>query len=196
MVKLNRIYTRTGDAGETGLATGARVRKDDPRVAAYGEVDEVNACVGLARLHAAGDPWLDAALGRIQNELFDLGADLATPARAKDGGALGFEALRVTPDQAARLEREIDAMNAALSALDSFVLPGGSPLAATLHLARTVARRAERSAVTLARTPGEAVSPVAIAYLNRLSDHLFVASRRANHGGSGDVLWRPGATRT
>lgn len=192
MVKLNRIYTRTGDSGDTGLATGERVLKDDARVAAYGEVDETNACLGLARLHATGDAWLDAALGRIQNELFDLGADLATPEREEP---LGFEPLRVTADQVARLEREIDAMNGTMAPLNSFVLPGGSPLAAALHLARTVSRRAERAAVTLARKPGENVSPVAIAYLNRLSDHLFVASRRANGDGAQDVLWVPGATR-
>ncbi|MBW3559401.1 MAG: cob(I)yrinic acid a,c-diamide adenosyltransferase [Proteobacteria bacterium] len=192
MVKLNRIYTRTGDGGDTGLATGERVLKDDARVAAYGEVDETNACLGLARLQAAGDAWLDAALGRIQNELFDLGADLATPERDEP---LGFEPLRVTPDQVARLEREIDFMNEAVSPLNSFVLPGGSPLASALHLARTVSRRAERASVTLSRMPGERVSPTAIAYLNRLSDHLFVASRRANADGAADVLWVPGATR-
>ncbi len=192
MVKLNRIYTRTGDGGDTGLATGERVLKDDARVAAYGEVDETNACLGLARLQAAADAWLDAALGRIQNELFDLGADLATPERDEP---LGFEPLRVTPDQVARLEREIDFMNEAVSPLNSFVLPGGSPLASALHLARTVSRRAERASVTLSRMPGERVSPTAIAYLNRLSDHLFVASRRANADGAADVLWVPGATR-
>ena len=192
MVKLNKIYTRTGDGGDTGLATGERVLKDDARVAAYGEVDETNACLGLARLHAGADAWLDAALGRIQNELFDLGADLATPERDEP---LGYEPLRVTADQVARLEREIDAMNEAMAPLNSFVLPGGSALAAYLHLARTVSRRAERAAVTLWRTPGEKVSPEAIAYLNRLSDHLFVASRRANANGAADVLWVPGATR-
>jgi cob(I)alamin adenosyltransferase len=192
VVKLNRIYTRTGDAGDTGLATGERVLKDDPRVAAYGEVDETNACLGLARLHAGADAWLDAALGRIQNELFDLGADLATPERDEP---LGYEPLRVTPDQVARLEREIDAMNESMAPLNSFVLPGGSALAAYLHLARTVSRRAERATVTLSRTAGERVSPAAVAYLNRLSDHLFVASRRANGDGADDVLWVPGATR-
>jgi cob(I)alamin adenosyltransferase len=192
LVKLNKIYTRTGDAGDTGLATGERVFKDDLRVAAYGDVDELNACMGLARLHSRGDAWLDAALGRIQNELFDLGADLATPERDEP---LPYEPLRVTPDQVLRLEREIDLMNADIAPLNSFVLPGGSPLAAALHLARTVCRRAERAAVTLARAPAETVSPAAIAYLNRLSDHLFVASRRANANGAGDVLWVPGATR-
>lgn len=192
MVKLNRIYTRTGDAGDTGLATGGRVRKDDARVAAYGEVDEANACLGLARLHSAGDGWLHAALGRIQNELFDLGADLATP---ETDAPQGYPALRVTPDQVARLEREIDLMNETMAPLNSFVLPGGSPLAAALHLARTVSRRAERATVTLLRTRGETVSPTAVAYLNRLSDHLFVASRRANGDGAADVLWIPGGTR-
>jgi cob(I)alamin adenosyltransferase len=192
MVKLNKIYTRTGDAGDTGLATGERVQKDDLRVASYGDVDETNACLGLARLHSGGDSWLDAALGRIQNELFDLGADLATPERDEP---LGFEPLRVTADQVARLESEIDSMNEAMQPLNSFVLPGGSALAAALHLARTVSRRAERTAVALTHRPGEKVSPVAIAYLNRLSDHLFVASRRANSNGGADVLWVPGATR-
>lgn len=192
MVKLNRIYTRTGDGGDTGLATGERVLKDDVRVQAYGEVDETNACLGLARLHAGSDAWLDAALSRIQNELFDLGADLATPERDEP---LGFEPLRVTAGQVERLEREIDSMNEAMAPLNSFVLPGGSALAACLHLARTVSRRAERAAVTLSRTPGEKVSLVAVAYLNRVSDHLFVASRRANGNGAADVLWVPGATR-
>jgi cob(I)alamin adenosyltransferase len=192
LVKLNKIYTRTGDAGDTGLATGERVFKDDARVAAYGDVDELNAAVGLAVLHTSEDDWLHAALGRIQNELFDLGADLATPDR---GEPLGYEPLRVTADQVARLEREMDAMNETIAPLNSFVLPGGSPAAAALHLARTICRRAERSAVTLARTPGEVVSPEAVRYLNRLSDHLFVASRRANADGVRDVLWRPGATR-
>lgn len=192
MVKLNKIYTRTGDAGDTGLATGERVQKDDLRVSAYGEVDETNACLGLARLHAGDDPWLDSALGRIQNELFDLGADLATPER---GEPLGYEPLRVTADQVARLESEIDLMNEAIAPLNSFVLPGGSALAAALHLARTVSRRAERTAVALTQRPGETVSREAIAYLNRLSDHLFVASRRANSNGAADVLWVPGATR-
>ena len=192
MVKLNKIYTRTGDAGDTGLATGERVLKDDLRVAAYGEVDEVNACMGLARLHSGDDAWLDAALARIQNELFDLGADLATPEAEEP---LGYEPLRVTEAQVSRLEREIDRMNETMAPLNSFVLPGGSPLAAALHLARTVSRRAERAAVTLSRIPGEVVSPTALAYLNRLSDHLFVASRRANNDGAADVLWVPGGTR-
>ena len=192
MVKLNKIYTRTGDDGETGLATGERVAKDDARVAAYGDVDELNAALGLAVQHTAADEWLHAALGRIQNELFDLGADLATPERDEP---LGYEPLRVTAEQVARLEREMDAMNETIASLNSFVLPGGSAGAAALHLARTICRRAERSAVTLQRTPGEKVSAEAIRYLNRLSDHLFVASRRANGDGARDVLWRPGATR-
>ena len=188
MVKLNKIYTRTGDAGETGLVTGRRVGKDALRVASYGEVDETNACLGLARLHTGGDAWLDAALARIQNELFDLGADLATPDEP-----LPYTPLRITEGQVRRLETEIDAMNADLGPLDSFVLPAGSPAAAALHLARTVSRRAERTAVALGRE--EAVNPQALAYLNRLSDHLFVASRRANAGAGGDVLWTPGGTR-
>jgi cob(I)alamin adenosyltransferase len=189
VVRLTRIYTRTGDQGLTRLATGEQVAKTDPRVAAYGEVDETNACLGLARLHCAADPELDAILARIQNDLFDLGADLATP----DKPDLGWEPLRITADQVARLEREIDAMNADLAPLDSFVLPGGSALAAHLHLARTVCRRAERQAVALAGAA--AVNAEAVKYLNRLSDLLFVASRRANGGGAGDVLWKPGATR-
>ena len=164
--------------------------KHDLRVAAYGDVDETNACVGLARLHTAADAWLDAALARIQNELFDLGADLATPDEP-----LPYEPLRITEGQVRRLEAEIDEMNASLEPLNSFVLPAGAPAAAALHLARTVSRRAERTAVALARTPGEAVSAPALAYLNRLSDHFFVAARRANAAGAGDVLWTPGGTR-
>ena len=191
MVKLNKIYTRTGDAGDTGLVTGRRVAKHDLRVASYGEVDETNACIGLARLQLGGDAWLDAAMARIQNELFDLGADLATPDEP-----LPYEPLRITEGQVRRLEAEIDEINADLAPLNSFVLPGGAPAAAALHLARTVCRRAERTAVALARTPGEGVGPPALAYLNRLSDLLFVASRRVNANGAGDVLWTPGATRT
>lgn len=190
MVRLTRIYTRTGDGGETGLATGARVRKTDPRVAAYGDVDEANACLGLVRQHTAGEPQFDAILARIQNELFDLGADLATPQE----GVKGWEPLRITEAQVFRLERELDWLNQDLSPLDSFVLPGGSPAAAALHLARTVTRRAERSAIALIDA-GEEVTPAAVKYLNRLSDLLFVASRWANARGAGDVLWRPGATR-
>ncbi|CAN5325751.1 cob(I)yrinic acid a,c-diamide adenosyltransferase [soil metagenome] len=190
MVVLNKIYTRTGDAGSTGLASGARVSKSNPRVEAYGTVDELNATIGLARLHAAETTDIDAMLGRIQNELFDLGADLATPLDPLPA----WEALRIVASQVDRLEVEIDAMNAELSALDSFILPGGSPLAAHLHLARTVSRRAERDAIRLVET-GAAVTPEAMRYLNRLSDHLFVAARRANANGTADVKWVPGATR-
>ena len=192
MVTLNKIYTRTGDGGKTRLATGEPLPKDDPRVAAYGTVDETNACLGLARLHAMADPHLDVILERIQNDLFDLGADLATPERDKP---LGFEPLRITTGQVERLEREIDDLNADLSPLASFVLPAGTALSAHLHLARTVCRRAERETVTLAALPDERVSPEAIKYLNRLSDLLFVAARRANDRGKADVLWKPGASR-
>ena len=191
MVALNRIYTRTGDTGTTGLASGERRKKHDLRVEAYGTVDETNACVGLARLHTEGE--VDAMLSRIQNELFDLGADLATPETEKP---LPYEPLRILDAQVERLEREIDRLNEALSPLRSFVLPGGSPAAAALHLARTVCRRAERLVVALAEKPGEAVSPAAIKYLNRLSDFLFVASRYVNDRGGGDVLWVPGKTRS
>ena len=192
MVKLNRIYTRTGDDGSTGLAAGPRRLKSDLRVEAFGAVDEANACVGLARLHTAALPELDAMLARIQNDLFDLGADLATP---DTGEALPYEPLRVVEAQVTRLEREIDALNAALSPLKSFVLPGGTPAAAALHLARTVCRRAERVAVALSRRDGEPVSPAALKYLNRLSDLLFVAARFVNDKGAADVLWVPGQNR-
>jgi len=192
MVTLNRIYTRAGDKGRTRLATGEPVPKYDTRVSAYGSVDEANATIGLARLQCGGDSWLDGVLARIQNEMFDLGADLATPERDEP---LGYEPLRVTAAQVERLEQDIDEMNARLEPLTSFVLPAGSPLACALHLARTVTRRAERDAVRLADTDGEAVSPEAVRYLNRLSDLLFVAARRANDDGRADVLWRPGATR-
>jgi cob(I)alamin adenosyltransferase len=191
MVSLTRIYTRVGDDGRTALVNGERRRKDDLRIEAYGTVDETNACLGLARLHTAGDPDLDAMLARIQNDLFDLGADLATP----EAEAKGRADLRVVQHQVDRLEREIDAMNEGLAPLRSFVLPGGTPAAAHLHLARTVCRRAERVAVALSEKPGEAVSSVAIKYLNRLSDHLFVASRHANARGAADVLWVPGQNR-
>ena len=191
MVTLNRIYTRTGDAGRTRLASGAPVMKFDARVSAYGEVDETNACIGLARLHTGDDPLLDAMLARIQNDLFDLGADLATPDRGEAGGP----ALRIVEAQVDRLEQEIDQLNAELSALTSFILPGGSPAAAALHLARTVCRRAERCAVRLAQAEGEIVGEPALKYLNRLSDLLFVAARWANDKGAADVLWTPGATR-
>ena len=191
MVKLNRIYTRTGDRGDTGLTTGERVRKSSLRVAAYGDVDETNACVGLVRQHTGADRVLDAMLARIQNDLFDLGADLSTPQR----GVKGFEPLRVTQGQVDRLEREIDLLNGELAPLTSFVLPGGSAAAAALHQARTVCRRAERLAVELADAPDEDVSAQAVKYLNRLSDLLFVMARWANDKGASDVLWRPGATR-
>ena len=192
MVRLTRIYTRTGDHGDTGLASGERVRKSALRVEAYGAVDEANSALGLARLSTVGDEVLDPMLGRIQNELFDLGADLATPTR---GEKPGVNALRIIEGQVERLEGEIDRLNQDLAPLSSFVLPGGSPAAAALHLARTSCRRAERVAVALADAePGE-VSQLALNYLNRLSDLLFVAARWANGRGAGDVLWTPGATR-
>jgi cob(I)alamin adenosyltransferase len=190
MVTLNRIYTRTGDKGDTALGSGVRVPKTDLRVAAYGTVDEANAVVGLARLHADGA--VDAMLGRIQNDLFDLGADLAVP----DTGDAGPDApprLRVTQAQVDRLESEIDGLNQALSPRRSFILPGGSPCAAYLHLARTVVRRAEREVVALAAR--EAINLPALRYLNRLSDLLFVLARHANDDGARDVLWVPGANR-
>lgn len=190
MVVLNRIYTRTGDAGETALGNGARVAKHSLRVAAYGTVDETNATVGLARLHADGET--NAALARLQNDLFDLGADLCRPDMANDSEA-EYPPLRITAAQVERLESEIDAMNGGLKPLRSFVLPGGTPLAAHLHLCRTVSRRAERLAVELARA--EEVNPHALRYLNRLSDWFFVAARVANGNGAGDVLWVPGANR-
>ncbi|MFC7702964.1 cob(I)yrinic acid a,c-diamide adenosyltransferase [Plastorhodobacter daqingensis] len=190
MVVLNRIYTRTGDTGETALGNGARVAKHDARVEAYGTVDETNATVGLARLHASGD--LDAQLAMIQNDLFDLGADLCRPDMARDHEA-GYVPLRMIATQVDRLEAEIDAMNAALQPLRSFILPGGSALAAHLHLCRTVCRRAERLAVRLAAS--EDVNEHAITYLNRLSDWFFVAGRIANNDGRDDVLWVPGANR-
>ena len=191
MVTLNRIYTRTGDAGTTRLATGETVSKTDPRVEAYGAVDETNACLGMARLHTSGDAEFDALLGRIQNELFDLGADLATPPKPDEAEGA---ALRILESQVTRLEREIDAMNARLPPLKSFILPGGTPAAAALHLARTVCRRAERDAVRLVET-GAAVSPPARRYLTRLSDLLFVAARVANDAGAAEVFWQAGATR-
>lgn len=191
MVTLNRIYTRTGDAGTTRLATGATVSKSDLRVETYGAVDETNACLGLARIHTAADTELDAMLARIQNELFDLGADLSTPARPDEvEGAM----LRILESQVERLEREIDAMNDALPDLKSFVLPGGTPAAAALHLARTICRRAEREAVRLVEA-GEPVCGPALRYLNRLSDFLFVAARWANGRGDAEVFWVSGATR-
>ena len=194
MVVLNRIYTRTGDAGATRLSTGAPVSKAGLRVSAYGDVDETNATLGLVRLHTADQPELDALLARIQNELFDLGADLATPDRP-GGEPLGWEPLRILDGQVERLEQEIDRLNADLEPLTSFVLPAGSPAASFLHLARTVCRRAERQVVALMADPEEPVSPAALKYLNRLSDLLFVAARWANLWAGGDVLWKPGATR-
>ena len=187
MVQLTRIYTRGGDAGQTSLGDGERVPKHALRVAAYGTVDEANAAVGLARLHAP--PEADAMLERVQNDLFDLGADLCTP----EGGRRAAGALRIVAAQVERLEREIDAMNAELRPLASFVLPGGTACAAYLHLARTVTRRAERLVVEL--SAAEPVNPEAVKFLNRLSDHLFVLARHVNDNGARDVLWRPGANR-
>jgi cob(I)alamin adenosyltransferase len=191
MVVLNRIYTRTGDKGTTALAAGGRRPKHDLRIEAFGTVDETNACIGLVRLHTAGHE-IDAMLGRIQNDLFDLGADLATIETDKP---LPYEPLRMTQAQVDRLEQEIDRLNAELSVLRSFVLPGGTPAAAALHLARTVCRRAERLVVELMEKPDEKVSPESVKYLNRLSDFLFVASRYANDKGALDVLWVPGQNR-
>src|SRR5947208_2764350 len=192
MVVLNRIYTRTGDDGTTALGTGERRSKFDLRIAAYGTVDELNAVIGLARLHTGADAEIDTMLGRIQNDLFDLGADLSTPGKGKGPGG---ERLAILDGQCERLEREIDRLNAALAPLRSFVLPGGNPAAAYLHLARTVAPRAERLIVELAEKPGESVSAAARKYINRLSDLLFVASRYCNDKGARDVLWVPGQNR-
>jgi cob(I)alamin adenosyltransferase len=187
MVKLDVITTRGGDGGETSLGDGARVRKSSLRIEAMGAVDEANAAIGLLRLHAAAGTEEDAMLVRLQQDLFDLGADLCVP------GAGGDTRLRVTAAQCARLEAEVAAMNATLPPLTSFVLPGGTPGAAAAHLARTLARRAERATVAL--SGAEAVNPEAVRYLNRLSDHLFVLARRLNGNGAGDVLWVPGTTR-
>lgn len=187
MVRLTRIYTRGGDRGETSLGDGSRVKKHALRVEAFGTVDEANAAIGLARLHAASDA--DAMLARIQNDLFDLGADLCTP----EDGRRAAGALRIEAAQVERLEREIDAMNGELKPLDSFILPGGTPCGAALHLARTVTRRAERLVVALGE--GETINPEALKYLNRLSDHLFVLSRWVNDRGIHDVVWIPGANR-
>jgi cob(I)alamin adenosyltransferase len=202
MVKLNKIYTRTGDAGTTGLVDGSRTSKSDPLIAAVGDVDEANSAIGmaLAALNgAAPDDGSNAALAAqltvIQNDLFDLGADLATPASDADGTDFtpSEMVLRVTAAQVARLEREIDAMNADLAPLTSFILPGGTPAAAALHLARAITRRAERTAV--AAGEARSLNPAALTYLNRLSDHLFVMTRVVNAGAGGDVLWVPGASR-
>lgn len=191
MVVLSKIYTKTGDAGETALGNGSRVAKHSLRVTAYGTVDETNAVLGIARLHADGD--MDTRLSAIQNDLFDLGADLCTPDMENDAKA-EYPPLRMAAGQVARLEAEIDEMNGALDPLRSFVLPGGAPLAAHLHQCRTVARRAERLCVELANV--EHINPEAVKYLNRLSDWFFVASRIANNNGKDDVLWVPGAGRT
>jgi cob(I)alamin adenosyltransferase len=192
MVKLNKIYTRTGDDGSTGLGSGERRKKYDLRVAAYGTLDEANAAIGIARLHTGGDGVLDAALSRIQNDLFDVGADLCTPGKGRgpDGARL-----TVTQAQVDWLESEIDRLNDDLAPLKSFVLPGGSPAAAYLHLARTICRRAERLIAELKDRPNESVGDEVLKYVNRLSDFLFVASRYANGKGARDVLWQPGQNR-
>jgi len=187
MVRLTKIYTRTGDAGETHLGDMSRVSKAHPRVDCYGDVDELNSVIGMARALEAPDQ-VDALLERIQNELFDLGADLCVPGQ-------GDDRLRVTPGQVEDLEQACDAANEPLESLDSFVLPGGTPLAANLHHARTVCRRAERSVTVLIGTEPDSVNPSALRYLNRLSDLLFILARAANHGVGGDVMWKPGATR-
>jgi cob(I)alamin adenosyltransferase len=187
MVRLTKIYTRGGDKGQTSLGDGERVAKHDPRVEAYGTVDEANATVGLARLHTTAET--DAMLARIQNDLFDLGADLCTP----EAPSPKYPPLRIAQAQVDRLEREIDAMNEKLKPLDSFILPGGTPVAAYLHLARTVSRRAERLITALAKS--QTINPLAIAYINRLSDHLFVLARHVNDDGAKDVLWVPGKNR-
>ena len=193
MVKLNKIYTRTGDDGTTGLGTGERRLKSDLRVDAYGTVDEANACIGIARVHTvATHPAIDAMLSRIQNDLFDLGADLAVP---DDGKPLGYEALRIVAVQTDRVEKDIDLLNKELQPLKSFVLNGGTPAAAALHLARTVARRAERLMVALAQDPREHVNRDGLKYINRVSDFLFVAARAVNDNGNADVLWVPGKNR-
>lgn len=192
MVRLNRIYTRTGDDGTTGLGNGARVAKYDLRVEAFGTVDELNATLGLVRLHLASLAELEPMLARIQNDLFDLGADLCTPVT---GAKLDYEPLRVLDEQVSRLEREIDQLNGRLQPLKSFILPAGSPAAAHLHLARTVCRRAERLMVELAGKPDETVGGAALRYINRLSDLLFVMARIANADGRDDVLWVPGLSR-
>jgi cob(I)alamin adenosyltransferase len=192
MVVLNKIYTRTGDDGTTALGTGERRKKYDLRVAAYGTLDEVNAAIGVARLHSGNDAALDAALARVQNDLFDAGADLTTPGKGRGPGGAR---LTVTDAQVDWLESEIDRLNGELAPLKSFVLPGGSAMAAYLHLARTICRRAERLIAELKDKPGESVGDEVLKYVNRLSDFLFVASRYANDKGAGDVLWVPGRNR-
>ena len=193
MVVLNRIYTRTGDRGETSLGTGERRPKWDLRIEAYGTIDETNASIGVARLSTRGESILiDEMLGRIQNDLFDLGADLCTP---DTGADLGYEPLRIVASQVTRLENEIDLLNKDLEPLRSFVLPGGTAGAAALHISRTICRRAERLMTELASREGEKVGEPALQYVNRLSDFLFVASRHLNLGANGDVLWTPGANR-
>jgi cob(I)alamin adenosyltransferase len=194
MVVLNKIYTRTGDDGTTALGTGERRKKYDLRIAAYGTIDETNAAIGIARLYTRHDAALDAALSRIQNDLFDVGADLCTP--VKEGGkGPGGTRLTVTDNQVNWLEAEIDRLNAELNPLRSFVLPGGGAAAAHLHLARTICRRAERLIAELSDAPGEPVGAAVLKYVNRLSDFLFVASRYANEKGASDVLWKPGENR-
>jgi cob(I)alamin adenosyltransferase len=193
MVVLNRIYTRSGDDGTTALGTGERRKKYDLRIEAYGTLDEVNAVIGLVRLHVADDPMLDAVLSRIQNDLFDVEADLCMP--SEGGKGPGGARLAVTDAQVTWLEGEIDRFNAELAPLKSFILPGGSSGAAYLHLARTVCRRAERIMVALTDKPGESVTAAALKYVNRLSDFLFVAARRMNDKGAADVLWVPGQNR-
>lgn len=192
MVKLNKIYTKTGDDGTTGLVGGARVAKNDPRMAAIGDVDELNSVLGVA-ICQLDDAKLLKSLQVIQNDLFDLGADLATPADEGDDFAPSEMVLRITPSQVERLESEIDAVNDGLDPLTSFILPGGSNAAAAIHLARATARRAERTAVSAAQVM--ALNPQALAYLNRLSDYLFVVARMLNSGGKSDILWVPGASR-
>lgn len=193
MVVLNKIYTKTGDDGTTALGTGERRLKYDPRVAAYGTVDEANACLGMVRIHtSAMEGPVDGMIARIQNDMFDLGADLATPETETPPE---YEPLRIVESQVKRIEADIDTLNRDLSPLRSFVLPGGSPAAAALHLARTVSRRAERLMVELAELPGEHVNPEALKYINRVSDFLFVAARVVNDNGARDVLWTPGENR-
>jgi cob(I)alamin adenosyltransferase len=192
LVVLNKIYTRTGDDGTTALGTGERRKKYDLRISAYGTLDEVNAALGIARLHAADDAALDAALSRVQNDLFDVGADLCTPGKGRGPGGAR---LTVTVAQVTWLESEIDRLNAEIAPLTSFILPGGSPAAAYLHLARTVCRRAERLIAELLDKADESVTPEVLKYVNRLSDYLFVAARHANNEGTRDVLWKPGQNR-